>query len=183
MKIAVIGPGSVGGGLAKLWEGAGHEVQRIGREGGDASGADAVLLAVPSGEIGNAVRNVSGLEGKTIVDATNFFQGERPAGFDSLAEYVKAETGGNVAKAFNTVFAVLYERLGEAASKPSCLYCGDEGAKETTARLIVDAGYEPIDAGGLENARALEDFLRVNLAVSGAGMGQFFYRMAPPDKL
>ena len=35
MKIAVIGRGNVGGGLADLWEGAGHELQRIGQEGGD----------------------------------------------------------------------------------------------------------------------------------------------------
>ena len=42
MKIAVIGRGNVGGGLADLWEGAGHELQRIGQEGGDVSEAEAV---------------------------------------------------------------------------------------------------------------------------------------------
>ena len=31
MKIAVIGRGNVGGGLADLWERADHEVSRIGR--------------------------------------------------------------------------------------------------------------------------------------------------------
>jgi 8-hydroxy-5-deazaflavin:NADPH oxidoreductase len=30
MKIAVIGRGNVGGGLADLWERAGHEPRRIG---------------------------------------------------------------------------------------------------------------------------------------------------------
>jgi predicted dinucleotide-binding enzyme len=183
MKITTIGRGSVGGGLAKLWRNAGHDVTEIGRDGGDASGVDAVLLAVPSGDIAGALGNVSGLAGKKIVDATNIFQGERPAGHDSLAGYVKAETGGSVAKAFNTNFAALYEQLGEAGSRPSCLYCGDDEAKETTAQLIRDAGYEPVDAGGLENARLLEDFLKVNMAVSGAGMGRFLYRMAPPDQL
>jgi predicted dinucleotide-binding enzyme len=39
MKIAVIGRDNVGGGLADLWERAGHEVTRIGREGGDVSDA------------------------------------------------------------------------------------------------------------------------------------------------
>jgi predicted dinucleotide-binding enzyme len=43
MKITVIGRGNVGGGLAELWEKAGHEVSRIGREGGDASEAEAAL--------------------------------------------------------------------------------------------------------------------------------------------
>lgn len=35
MKIAVIGRGNVGGGLAGLWERAGHEVSTFGRDGGE----------------------------------------------------------------------------------------------------------------------------------------------------
>lgn len=35
MKIAVHGKGNVGGGLADLWERAGHQVKRLGREGGE----------------------------------------------------------------------------------------------------------------------------------------------------
>ena len=46
MKIAVVGKGNVGGGLADLWETAGHEVRRIGKEGGDVDEADAVLIAI-----------------------------------------------------------------------------------------------------------------------------------------
>jgi len=45
MKLAVIGRGNVGGGLADLWEKAGHEVKRIGKDGGDVSDAEAVLVA------------------------------------------------------------------------------------------------------------------------------------------
>jgi hypothetical protein len=48
MNITVVGRGSVGGGLADRWEQAGHRVTRLSREGGDASDADAVLVAVPS---------------------------------------------------------------------------------------------------------------------------------------
>src|SRR5690349_15119003 len=47
MKITCIGRGNVGGGLAGFWESAGHEVQTLGREGGDASDADVVVVAVP----------------------------------------------------------------------------------------------------------------------------------------
>lgn len=43
MKIAVVGRGNVGGGLADLWEQASHEVKRIGREGGDVLDAEAVV--------------------------------------------------------------------------------------------------------------------------------------------
>src|ERR1700751_2027871 len=48
MKITVIGRGTVGGGLAGRWREAGHEVQELGRDGGDASEADVLLVAVPS---------------------------------------------------------------------------------------------------------------------------------------
>ena len=71
MKVAVLGRGNVGGGLADLWERAGHELTRIGREGGDVSDVEAVVVAVPGGAIAEALDNVQGMEGKTVVDATN----------------------------------------------------------------------------------------------------------------
>src|SRR5919202_5867943 len=117
MKIAVIGRGNVGGGLADLWEGAGHELQRIGQEGGDVSEADAVVVAVPGGAIADALDKVDGIEGKTVVDATNRIGVEPPEGFSSNAEYVKSRTGGPTAKSFNINFASLYDRLGEASSR------------------------------------------------------------------
>jgi predicted dinucleotide-binding enzyme len=182
MKIAVIGRGNVGGGLGRLWREAGHEVQEIGRDGGDAAGAEAVLLAVPPSAIADALASVSGLEGVPVIDATNA-RGDRPDGFDSLAEYVRSLTGGPVAKAFNANFARLYDRLGEARTPPTMVYAADDDAREATERLIADAGYEPVSAGGLEAARAVEDFLAVIFAVSRAGLGPFVYRFAPPDSL
>jgi predicted dinucleotide-binding enzyme len=88
-----------------------------------------------------------------------------------------------VAKSFNTNFARLYDRLSEARERPSCLYCGDEEAKPVTEQLIRDAGYEPVDAGGLESARALEDFVKTSFAVVGTLGEPFLYRMAPPEEL
>jgi predicted dinucleotide-binding enzyme len=183
MKIATIGRGNVGGGLAQKWEGAGHEVQRLGSEGGDVSDAEVVLLAVPSGAIDDGLAEVSGLKGKTLIDATNLFGGDRPGGANSLAEHVKEVSGARVAKAFNTVFAALYDQVPDQRVRPSCLYCGEDAAKEATAQLIRDAGYDPLDAGGLENARLLEDFLSVSMAVSNAGLGRTFYRVGRPGEL
>jgi predicted dinucleotide-binding enzyme len=47
MKIVVLGRGNVGRGLARLWQAAGHEVETLTREGGDASGAEVIVVAVP----------------------------------------------------------------------------------------------------------------------------------------
>lgn len=71
MKIITIGRGQIGGGLARLWREAGHDVTSLGREGGDVSEADVVLIAVPGSRISEALSRVTGLEGKIAVDATN----------------------------------------------------------------------------------------------------------------
>jgi 8-hydroxy-5-deazaflavin:NADPH oxidoreductase len=84
MHITVIGRGNVGGGLARRWEKAGHTVTRIGRDGGDATDADVVLVAVPSGAIADALSKVSGLQGRTAIDATNAYAGRNEA-YESLA--------------------------------------------------------------------------------------------------
>jgi predicted dinucleotide-binding enzyme len=182
MKITTIGRGNIGGGLGELWGRAGHEVAELGREGGDCSGSEAVLLAVPQAAIPDALAGVSGLEGIPVIDAANVVRGPRPEGFNSIAEYVKSLTGGPVAKAFNANFARLYDRIGEARATPSMVYAADDAAREVTETLIRDAGFEPVSAGGLENAAAVEDFLGVIFAVAQES-GPFFYRFAPPDKL
>jgi predicted dinucleotide-binding enzyme len=178
VKITTIGRGNIGAGLARRWERAGHTVTTLGRDGGDASDADAVLVAVPGGSISDALAAVTGLEGKVAIDATNIFA-ERTADFPSLAHEVKAATGGPVAKAFNANFAALYDQIDEQATRPSCLYVADEEARELAERLIRDAGYEPVSAGGLENARALEDFVPGLLGK----IGRVFYRFALPGDL
>lgn len=180
VKVAVIGRGNVGGGLAELWTKAGHEVTTFGREGGDASGSEAVLLAVRAAQIESALEGVKGIAETPVIDATNVVPAGRPDGFSSLAEYVKSLTKGPVAKAFNTNFANLYDRLGEASTPPSMVYAADAEARGVTERLIRDAGYEPVSAGGLEQASAVEDFLGVIFAIRQASDGPFWYRIAPP---
>jgi 8-hydroxy-5-deazaflavin:NADPH oxidoreductase len=140
MKVAVIGKGNVGGGLADLWERAGHDVTRIGREGGDVTDAEAVLLAVPGGAVDEALDNVSGIAGKTVIDATNLIGTEPPSGFSSNAEFVKSKTNGPTAKSFNINFAVLYDKLASASRKPGNLWSGDDEARDVVERLNEDAG-------------------------------------------
>ena len=182
MKIAAVGRGNVGGGLAKRWRAAGHDVTEIGSEGGDVSDAEVVLLAVPAARIADALGSITGIGGKPVVDATNFFTGERPP-FESLAHQVQSITGGPVAKSFNLNYAALYDAIDEQAARPGNLYAADEAAREVTEQLIRDAGYEPVFAGGLENARVLEDSMRLLSAVSNGGLGRHFYRFAAPGRL
>jgi len=182
MNITVIGRGNVGGGLARFWEQAGHEVTSLGQDGGDASAADVIVVAVPSGSIADALSRVSGIEGKPAIDATNAFGG-RNEEFESLAAEVKSIVGGPVAKAFNTVFAALYDQVGEQRARPSCIYCGDDEVKEIAAQLVRDAGYDPVYAGGLDKARAVEDHLGLIFSITQQVGDRVFYRIAKPGEL
>lgn len=175
MNITVIGRGNAGGGLAARWGKAGHEVQELGQDGGDASNADAVLVAVPSGAIGDALGKVTGLEGKVVIDATNAFGGRNDE-FPSLAHEVKSHTNGPVAKAFNLNFAKHYDKIDAQPERPGNLYAADDEARDVVERLSRDAGYDPVYAGGLDNARALEDFLGPFFASD-----QGFYRFWKPE--
>lgn len=182
MRIAVIGRGNVGGGLAQRWRDAGHEAQEIGRDGGDASDADVVLVAVPGPEIANALGSVTGIAGKPTIDATNAVRG-RNDDYESNAHEVKAIVGGPTAKSFNLNFARVYDQIDSQRVRPSNLYCADDEAREVTERLIRDAGYDPVYAGGLDRARLLEDHLELLFAVNQAGLGPFFVRYARPGEL
>jgi hypothetical protein len=164
VHVAVIGRGNVGGGLARKWERAGHTVTEIGRDGGDASAADVLLVAVPSRGLAEALANVGDVRGKVAIDATNAFTG-RDEGFESLAHQVKSIVGGPVAKSFNLNFARLYDEVESQDPRPSNLWAGDDEAAGAVERLSRDAGYEPVRAGGLEHARLLEDSLALLTAV------------------
>ena len=183
MRLAVVGRGNVGGGLGDLWERAGHEVTRIGRDGGDVSDAAAVLVAVPGARIAEAFETVTGWEGKTAIDATNLGGANPPDGFASNAEFVKSRTGGPTAKSFNANFMRLLGQIAEQRTKPCNLWCGDEEARSVVEQLNRDAGYEPVHTGGLENAAMQESGVQLLFAIAQGGIGPFFYRFAPPGQL
>jgi 8-hydroxy-5-deazaflavin:NADPH oxidoreductase len=182
MKIAVVGAGNVGGGLADLWKNAGHDiVARLGKEGGDVSDAHVVLVAVPGASVADALDNIHGISGKTVIDATNLIGAEPPAGFASNAEFVKSKTNGPTAKSFNLNFANQYDKLGVPKSRPSNVWSGDEEARPIVEQLNRDAGYQPVRLGGLDKAALQEHATGLIFAIA-ENIGPFFYRFAPPEQ-
>ena len=179
MRVAVIGGGRVGGGLAELWRAAGHDVRVSERETVTETAAfgDVILLAVPAAARRDVVARLGSLEGKVLIDATNDLRREYDgAGSEDLV------SASPVVKAFNTVFATLYDEIAMSGRPPSMVYCGDDAAaKETTATLIRDAGFEPIDVGGLEQTPDLAAFARLVTGIAyRQGRGPFVYRFEAP---
>lgn len=184
MDITVIGRGNIGGGLAERWERAGHRVQRLGRGGGDASAAGAVLVAVPGEAVEAALTSVTGLAGKVVLDATNLYGDVTPpAGHGSNAEFIKSVTGGPTAKVFNTNIAALYPLIDDARARPSNLWSGDEDARDVVEQLSRDAGYEAVRLGDLAMAGTQEQLAHAVVAIAQGDLGAFVYRLATPEQL
>ena len=145
---------------------------------------DVVLFAVPLGALGEALDAMgAAASGKVVVTTVSpyaaDFSGERTTmtsliGNISAAEHISALIpDAFVVEAFNLTFAdMLALDPPFAKESRSVPICGDrDAAKAVVARLAVDAGLEPFDAGPLRSARAIEQMATawVQLAaVSGA---------------
>lgn len=196
MKIGVIGAGRVGRALAQVWVEAGHEVtlsfsrdtaaleesaRAIGAGADTPENAvrdsDAVLYAAPWAAADSALSQAGDLSGAVLIDATNAI-GE-DLGRPAALELADRAPGARVVKAFNTVFAQLFQGAREENPSPSLVICGDDrAAKSIVARLAADAGFDPVDTGGLEQAGDVEALARLVIGLAyREGKGPFFYRL------
>jgi 8-hydroxy-5-deazaflavin:NADPH oxidoreductase len=137
-----------------------------------ARGADALLLAVHWSRVDDVVHQAGDLSGKVIVSCslpmnsedTGLVVAHTSSGAEELARKLPS---ARIVSAFNTVpsevlFSV-FERASSlrtgGAARPTVVYCGEDStAKAVAARLITDAGFDPLDAGPLRIARYTEPF-------------------------
>lgn len=194
-RVAVIGSGAMGSGLARLFADSGHVVTLGSRDPAVASArladlpvvdpaaavrdAEIVFLAVPFVEAAALSGLVGTLEGRVVVDLTNpltpDYMGLTVGFIDSAGETVaRAFPGAKVVKAFNTVFAgVLGDALKGERNLPSVLVAGDDDeAKALVIELACGAGFSAYDTGALTNARYLEPMAELQIQLAyGRGHG------------
>jgi predicted dinucleotide-binding enzyme len=179
MKLAIIGAGSVGATLGKAWQRRGHDVtygvrnpndQKYASLGGEVvtnaqavGGADVVVLCTPWQSTRDAVAACGDLSGKVLIDCTNPLTedfsalevGHTKSGAEHVAEWA---TAARVCKAMNQIGAPMMD-APQLPGTPVMFICGnDDDAKATTASLVGELGFEPVDAGDLTLARLLEPF-------------------------
>lgn len=182
MKVAVIGAGGMGGGIAKLLapthevligsrdpEKGGTRAKELGASGGGGYGdvaadAEVVFLTVPWVAVDELIPQLGDLSGKIVVDVTNpYVDGALKLHPDSsdAEEIQKRAPSARIVKGWNTVFSpVLNTGPDFGGQAPSVfLAADDDNAKGTVASLARDMGFDPIDTGPLTSARELERLL------------------------
>ncbi len=185
LRIGVIGAGKIGGTLAGLWVKAGHEVlvssrhpeqlQELARSLGPRARAgtpreaaafgDVVLVSVPYGALPQVGRDLAKeLAGKVVLDTGNPYperdgemavEARRKGTGAASAEYLP---GVRLVRAFNAIsFRNLRSEAHRAGEPVAIPIAGDdEGALGVAARLVRDAGFEPVVVGPLSSARLFD---------------------------
>jgi hypothetical protein len=185
LRIGVIGAGSLGGTVGRLWVKAGHEVlfssrhpeelaamirplgprASVGTPRQAATFGEIVLIAVPYDalpELGRELQDV--LRGKIVLDASN----PPPGSDNTLAkEAMTAGVGQTSAKylpgtrlvrTFSAVDAsAVAASAGRQSGKLAVPIAGDDAqAVEVAAQLVRDAGCEPVAVGDLAAASSFQ---------------------------
>ncbi len=185
LRIGVIGAGSLGGTVGRLWVKAGHQVLFASRHPEElasftaelGSGAKAgtsreaaefgsvLLFAVPYEALPQLGRELqSALRGKVVLDACN------PAGGSSSALAREAEANGvgptsarylpgtRLVRAFSAVDATaIAASAGRKDKKLGVPLAADDAvALQIATRLVRDVGCEPVVTGDLRSARSFQ---------------------------
>jgi predicted dinucleotide-binding enzyme len=180
MKIGIIGSGHIGGTLTRRFQDLGHDVTiansrgpetlgDIARETGATAGTveeaaaagEVVVIAVP-------VRAVPDLPSaafrdKVVVDANNYYP-QRDGDIEQLDDKsltssrwtAESLPGAKVVKVFNNIQSghlLSYGRPAGDAERIALPVAGDDkAAKQTVMTLVDELGFDPVDAGTLDES-------------------------------
>jgi 8-hydroxy-5-deazaflavin:NADPH oxidoreductase len=188
MRIAILGAGNVGGGLGRALSAVGHDVVFGVRDPESTktlaalaeipaasaaapaeaiAGADVIIVAVRPAALHATVEALPGLAGRIVIDAMNRFDGD--ATRSTTEDLAASLPGAKVVKAFNTTGFENYATAAGRTVRAAMFVAGDDpDAKRVAMGLASELGFRPEDAGGLANAKALEEMVRVWLALAAA---------------
>jgi predicted dinucleotide-binding enzyme len=180
MKIGIIGSGKVGSVLTRRLRALGHDVTVANSRGpqslsgltqetgagaatveSTAKNSDVVVLAIPTAAVTTLPLNA--FSGKLIVDANNYSEA-RDGEITDIADKALASSrwtadhfpDARVVKAFNTIIADHLLRNGRPAGDDDRIALpvagDDQSAKRTVMGIVEELGFDPVDAGTLDES-------------------------------
>jgi 8-hydroxy-5-deazaflavin:NADPH oxidoreductase len=180
MRIGVIGAGHIGGNCARQAVEGGHDVmlsftrdvsklERLASDLGDRASTgepvdavafgELVILSVPWAVLPEALDQIGTLAGKIVIDTTNQFgSGPMPVQGQTAAAFNAARMpGARYTKSFNTLTSRFQAEVARREPRVVQWISGDDAeAKAVVADVIRDAGYEPVDLGGVDDCAVME---------------------------
>ena len=202
MRIAIVGNGNIGAGLARAWSAKGHAVIFGARQPDDADvvgiardigasvatipdalvGAEVIVLAMPFTAASAVAAALPSWQGRVVIDCTNpigpgftLIHGHTDSGSEAIQRLLP---GALVVKSFSAQGAENLAHPVHDGVPASNFYCGDDaGAKAIARGLIEDVGFEAVDAGPLTSARYLEPITMLWITMSRTLGRQFAFKV------
>ncbi|MBA2938878.1 NAD(P)-binding domain-containing protein [Paenibacillus sp. CGMCC 1.16610] len=186
MKIAIVGTGNVGGSLARIFTRKGHTVtianssnspalHELAKETGATSatvqnvaqGAEVIILSIPTKRILDLPKeflNTIAPEA-IVVDTSNYYPLHRDGAIEPIekgvpeSRWVEQQINHPVIKAFSATnwYNLTEEVQSQLSHRFALPVSGDDAAaKAVVSQLVAEAGFDPVDAGGLDESWRLQ---------------------------
>ena len=181
MKIGIIGAGNIGGTLTRRLAALGHDVVVANSRGPDtlkaladesgaravtveeaAHGRDVVIVTIPEKSIPALPKNLFADRRDTVVVDTGNYYPRRDGKLGAIEEgttesrWVSQQLGHPVIKAFNNIYAKHLMENGRPrgdAKRIALPVAGDDArTKSVVMRLVDELGFDPVDAGTLDES-------------------------------
>ena len=179
MKIGIIGTGHIGGTLTRRLTELGHDVTIANSRGPEtlkdlaaetgaraatvteaAKDKEVVIVTIPEKSVPQLPKGL--FDARTVVVDTGNYYPKRDGRIAEIesgtteSRWVSQQLGRPVVKAFNTIYAQhLLERgrpSGDRSRIALPVAADDPNAKSIVSRLIDELGFDPVDAGGLDES-------------------------------
>lgn len=182
MKIGIIGAGHIGSALTRHFTRLGHDVvvsnsrgpqtlADLAKETGArpvtvaeaARGRDLVVVTIPEGRIPELTGIFKTASPDLIViDTGNYYPRQRDGKIEGIenglteSRWVEQQLGHPVIKVFNNIYAAHLENKGKPAGAPGRIalpVAGDDPQqKRVVMELVNDIGFDPVDAGNIDES-------------------------------
>jgi predicted dinucleotide-binding enzyme len=126
--------------------------------------ADVVVVTIPEAKVPNLPKDLfAGVAaGVVVIDTGNYYPQQRDGRIDGIekgateSRWVEQQIGRPVVKAFNNIYADHLRNRGKPAGTPGRIalpVAGDDAkAKAVVMKLVDEIGFDPVDAGAIDDS-------------------------------